>query len=44
MADHGDDKDGPLFRPVRNNRASVLERPFNVETLSENADRKPLER
>jgi len=30
MAGHGDDKDGPLFRPVRNNRTGELERPLNA--------------
>lgn len=40
MAGHGDDKDGPLFRPVRNNRTGVLERPLNANSLYRNVVRK----
>jgi len=31
MASHCEDKDGPLFRPVRNNRTGELERPLNAK-------------
>jgi len=40
MAGHGEDKDGPLFRPVRNNRTGVLERPLNASSLYRNIVRK----
>jgi len=40
MAGHGDDKDGPLFRPVRNNRTGELERPLNANSLYRNVVRK----
>lgn len=36
MAGHGDDNDGALFRPVRNNRTGVLERPLNANSLYRN--------
>ncbi len=36
MAGHGDDKDGALFRPVRNNRTGELERPLNANSLYRN--------
>ena len=32
MAGHGEDNDGPLFRPVRNNRTGELERPLNTNS------------
>jgi site-specific recombinase XerD len=40
MAAHGEDNDGPLFRPVRNNRTGVLERPLNANSLYRNVVRK----
>ena len=40
MAGHAEDKDGPLFRPVRNNRTGVLERPLNANSLYRNVVRK----
>ncbi len=40
MAGHGDDKDGPLFWPVRNNRTGELERPLNANSLYRNVVRK----
>ncbi len=40
MAGHGDDKDGPLFRPVRNNRTGELDRPLNANSLYRNVVRK----
>jgi integrase len=40
MAGHGDDHDGPLFRPVRNNRTGELERPLNANSLYRNVVRK----
>lgn len=33
MAGHGDDHDGALFRPVRNNRTGEMERPLNTNSL-----------
>jgi integrase/recombinase XerD len=39
-AGHGDDNDGPLFRPIRNNRTGVLERPLNTNSLYRNVVRK----
>jgi integrase/recombinase XerD len=36
MAGHGDDIDGPLFRPVCNNRTGELERPLNANSLYRN--------
>jgi integrase/recombinase XerD len=35
MAGHSDDYEGPLFRPVRNNRTGELDRPLNANSLSE---------
>lgn len=40
LVGHGDDKDGPLFRPVRNNRTGELERPLNPNSLYRNIIRK----
>jgi hypothetical protein len=40
MASHDDNHDGPLFRPVRNNRTDVLERPLNPNSLYRNVVRK----
>ena len=40
MAGHGGDNDGALFRPVRNNRTGVLERPLNANSLYRNVVRK----
>jgi integrase/recombinase XerD len=40
MVGHGDDKDGPLFRPVRNNRTGELDRPLNANSLYRNVVRK----
>lgn len=40
MAGHGDDHDGPLFRPVRNNRTGELERALNANSLYRNVVRK----
>ena len=40
LAGHGDDHDGPLFRPVRNNRTGELERPLNTNSLYRNVVRK----
>jgi integrase/recombinase XerD len=40
MAGHGADNDGPLFRPVRNNRTGELERPLNANSLYRNVVRK----
>lgn len=40
MAGHGEDHDGPLFRPVRNNRTRELERPLNTNSLYRNIVRK----
>ncbi|MGE0278449.1 MAG: tyrosine-type recombinase/integrase [Nitrospiraceae bacterium] len=40
MAGHGDDSDGPLFRPVRNNRTGELDRPLNANSLYRNVVRK----
>ncbi|MFO0701980.1 MAG: tyrosine-type recombinase/integrase [Nitrospira sp.] len=40
MSGHGDDHDGPLFRPVRNNRTGDLERPLNANSLYRNVVRK----
>ncbi len=43
MAAHSNNKDGPLFRPVRNNRTGELEPSLNancIETSSERTDRR----
>lgn len=40
MAGHGEDKDGPLFRPVRNNRTGELERPLNANSIYRNIVKK----
>ena len=40
MAGHGDDHEGPLFRPVRNNRTRQLERPLNPNSIYRNIVRK----
>lgn len=40
MARHGEEKDGPLFRPVRNNRTGELDRPLNANSLYRNIVRK----
>ena len=40
MAGHGDDTEGPLFRPVRNNRNGELERPLNANSIYRNVVRK----
>jgi len=32
-AGHGEDKKGPLFRPVRNNRTKVLEKPLDTDAV-----------
>lgn len=40
LAGHGDDHDGPLFRPVRNNRTGELDRPLNANSLYRNVVRK----
>lgn len=40
MAGHGEDHNGPLFRPVRNNRTGQLERPLNANSLYRNVVRK----
>lgn len=40
MAGHVDDHDGPLFRPVRNNRTGELDRPLNANSLYRNVVRK----
>lgn len=39
MAGHGDDNDGPLFRPVSSSVRSM--RIHSIETSSENTGRKP---
>lgn len=39
MAGHGDDNDGALFRPVRNNRTGELERPLNPNSIYRNVVR-----
>ncbi len=36
MAGPVDNQDGPLFRPVRNNRTGELERPLNADSLYRN--------
>ena len=46
MAGHGDDNDGPLFRPVRNNRTGEIWsgrsiRIHSIETSSGNMGRRP---
>jgi integrase/recombinase XerD len=40
LAGHGGDHDGPLFRPVRNNRTGELDRPLNANSLYRNVVRK----
>ena len=40
MAGHSEDHDGPLFRPVRNNRTGELERRLNANSLYRNIVRK----
>lgn len=40
MAGHTGNHDGPLFRPVRNNRTGDLERPLNANSLYRNVVRK----
>lgn len=40
MAGHAEDHDGPLFRPVRNNRTGELDRPLNANSLYRNVVRK----
>lgn len=40
LAGHGADNDGPLFRPVRNNRTGELDRPLNTNSLYRNVVRK----
>ncbi len=40
LAGHGEDKDGALFRPVRNNRTGELERPLNANSLYRNVVKK----
>lgn len=40
LAGHGDDHDGPLFRPVRNNRTGELDRPLNANSIYRNVVRK----
>jgi integrase/recombinase XerD len=40
LAGHAEDNDGPLFRPVRNNRTGELERPLNANSLYRNVVRK----
>lgn len=39
-ARHGTDLNGPLFRPVRNNRTRELERPLNPNSIYRNIVRK----
>lgn len=40
LAGHGNAADGPLFRPVRNNRTGELERPLNPNSIYRNVVRK----
>ena len=40
LAGHGADGDGPLFRPVRNNRTGELERALNPNSINRNVVRK----
>ena len=40
LAGHGADGDGPLFRPVRNNRTGELERALNPNSIYRNVVRK----
>lgn len=40
MAGHVGDIDGPLFRPVRNNRTGEMQRSLNANSLSRNVVRK----
>ena len=40
MAGHGKDADGPLFRPVRNNRSKVLAKALHPNAVYENVVRK----
>jgi len=40
LAGHGHDGDGPLFRPVRNNRTGELERPLNPNSIYRNVVRR----
>ncbi|MCA9468019.1 MAG: tyrosine-type recombinase/integrase [Nitrospira sp.] len=35
-AEHAEDKDGPLFRPVRNNRSKILEKALHPNAVYEN--------
>ena len=39
-AGHGNDKDGPLFRPVRNNRSGILDKALHPNAVYENVVRK----
>jgi len=36
FAEHGEDKGGPLFRPVRNNRSKILEKALHPNAVYEN--------
>lgn len=40
LAGHGSDHAGPLFRPVRNNKTSVLERPLDPGSIYRNVVKK----
>jgi integrase/recombinase XerD len=40
MSGHGDDKDGPLFWPGRNNRTGEVERALNTNSTYRNIVRK----
>ena len=39
QAGHGEDKDGPLLRPVRNNRSKILEKALHPNAVYENVVR-----
>jgi integrase len=39
-AGHGEDKDGPLFRPVRNNGSGILDKALHPNAVYENVVRK----